>query len=434
MCYSRNKGKHLTLQDRNDILSCLQRNLKLIEIAHYVHCDPRTISKEIRRNRVLKKSSNSNQCIHRFTCHTIGLCGFCLNKECRSCKLNQCNDLCKRFDSNSPCSRLKKFPFTCNGCEKRKSCRLNKYDYDPRKANDDYNLRLVESRNHIHLTQEEIETMDRIVSPLILKNISPEIILHVHPELGISLTTLYKLIDLNLLSVKNIDLKRKVRRRMRKAGEKPQKTEKFICKFGRFYENFLDCITLYPKLDVWEMDTVEGKKGGKALMTLLHRKSNLMFIFLIHSICKSEIVRIFDFIKSTLGDLLFSQTFPIILTDNGKEFFDIDGIENAISSHQRLTRLFFCDSRQSQQKGKIEKNHEHIREIIPKGKEMDFLNDEDVNLMSLHINNYLRPSLDFASPFSIASLMFDKKVMFLNQLNFLDLNQVILKPSLLIKK
>ena len=180
MCYSRNKGKHITLQDRNDILSCLQRNLKLIEIVHYVHCDPRTISKEIRKNRILKKSSNSNQCIHRFSCHIIGLCGFCLNKECRSCKLNNCNQLCKRFDSNSPRSRLQKFPFTCNGCV----------------------------------------------------------------------------------------------RRMRKAGEKPQKTEKFICKFGRFYEEFLDCITLYPKLDIWEMDTVEGKKGGKALMTLLHRKSN----------------------------------------------------------------------------------------------------------------------------------------------------------------
>ena len=90
MCYSRTKGKHLTLQDRNDILSCLQRNLKLIEIAHYIHCDPRTISKEIQRNRILKTTSSSNQCIHRFSYHIIGLCGFCLNKECRSCKLNNC--------------------------------------------------------------------------------------------------------------------------------------------------------------------------------------------------------------------------------------------------------------------------------------------------------------------------------------------------------
>lgn len=86
------------------------------------------------------------------------------------------------------------------------------------------------------------------------------------------------------------------------------------------------------------------------------------------------------------------------------------------------------------QKGKLEKNHEHIREIIPKGKEMDNLCNNDVNLISLHINNYLRPSLDFASPFMIASLMLNKKVMTLNNLYHLALDKVILKPSLLRKE
>lgn len=293
--------------------------------------------------------------------------------------MNNCNQLCKRFDSNSPCSRLKKFPFTCNGCEKKPYCRLNQYEYDPRKANDDYSTRLVESRNHIHLSDQDLKRIDRIVSPLIQKNISPEIILHIHLELDISIATLYKPIDLKLLSVKNIDLKRKVRRRIRKPVKLETKIEKPICKTGRFYDDFLSCISLYPNLDIWEMNTVEGKKGDKALMTLLHRKSNLMLIFLIHSICKKEIVRIINFIKTTLCDSLFSQSFPIILTDNGKEFFDIEGVENSFLTFQCLTRLFFCDSRQSQQKGKIEKNHEHIREIISKGKEMDFLCDNDVN-------------------------------------------------------
>ena len=46
MTYSRTKGKHLSIQDRNDILSFLQRNMKLIEIAHYLQCDPRTIAKK----------------------------------------------------------------------------------------------------------------------------------------------------------------------------------------------------------------------------------------------------------------------------------------------------------------------------------------------------------------------------------------------------
>lgn len=435
MAYSRTKGKHLSIQDRNDILSFLQRNMKLIEIAHYLQCDPRTIAKEVKNHRILKLTSDPNKCIHRMTCHTIGLCGFCTTYECRRCKRKQnCNELCKRFELIPSCKRLYKFPFTCNGCNKRNSCRLNKYEYNSIVANQSYRTTLIESRNHIHLTDEEIEKIDLIVSPLIKNNISPEIILHEHPELGISLTTLYKLIDSNKLSIKNIDLKRKIRRRVRKS--KKDKSTKFepICKTNRYYDDFLECISLYPNLDVWEMDTVEGKKGGKALMTLLQRKTNFMLVFLINSICKEEVSLVFKKIKKRLGDLLFSQTFPIILTDNGREFFDISGIENSYITNERLIRLFFCEPRQSQQKGKIEKNHEHIREIIPKGKEMDFLTEDDVNLISLHINNYLRPSLDFASPFDKARLMLSPKVLSLNKLFKLELRKIILKPSLLIKK
>ena len=40
MIYSRTKGKRLSVQDRNDILSFLQRNIKLIEIARCWQCDP----------------------------------------------------------------------------------------------------------------------------------------------------------------------------------------------------------------------------------------------------------------------------------------------------------------------------------------------------------------------------------------------------------
>lgn len=65
---------------------------------------------------------------------------------------------------------------------------------------------------------------------------------------------------------------------------------------------------------------------------------------------------------------------------------------------------------------------------------MDNLCENDVNLISLHINNYLRPSLQFASPFMIASLMLDKKVMTINNLYQLELDKVILKPSLLKKE
>ena len=71
-------------------------------------------------------------------------------------------------------------------------------------------------------------------------------------------------------------------------------------------------------------------------------------------------------LEHELGNELFEKTFPIILTDNGTEFgnplsleFNEDGIGR--------TRIFYCNPRASYQKGMIEKNHEFIRYVFPKG-------------------------------------------------------------------
>ena len=85
--------------------------------------------------------------------------------------------------------------------------------------------------------------------------------------------------------------------------------------------------------------------------------------------------------------LLFSKkTFPIILTDNGTEFsapleleFNSEGISR--------TRIFYCNPTASYQKGMIEKNHEFIRYVIPKGTTMDNFSQSDITKMIKHINS-----------------------------------------------
>lgn len=96
-------------------------------------------------------------------------------------------------------------------------------------------------------------------------------------------------------------------------------------------------------------------------MSLLYRMTNLQLFFLIDSIDQDEIIRVFDKIKLTIGDMEFKKYFPVILTDRGKEFKDPLAIEYS-KSGEKLCDVFYCDSRQSQQKGKCEKNHEHFRE------------------------------------------------------------------------
>ncbi|MEG1821232.1 MAG: hypothetical protein RR201_03230 [Malacoplasma sp.] len=61
-------------------------------------------------------------------------------------------------------------------------------------------------------------------------------------------------------------------------------------------------------------------------------------------------------IKEKIGIDTFKQSFKLILTDRGVEFSNPKDIEFHSETGELLTHIFYCDSRQSQQKEKIEKN------------------------------------------------------------------------------
>ena len=98
-----------------------------------------------------------------------------------------------------------------------------------------------------------------------------------------------------------------------------------------------------------------------------------------------------------------------------------------------LSHVFYCDPMASWQKGRLEKNHEFIRYIIPKGMTFAGLNQEQVTLITNHINSVARASLNGCTPFELAQLLIDRKLLDLCQLERIPANQVILKPSLLKK-
>lgn len=100
---------------------------------------------------------------------------------------------------------------------------------------------------------------------------------------------------------------------------------------------------------------------------------------------------------------------------------------------QPLSHVFYCDPMASWQKGRLEKNHEFIRYIIPKGMTFAGLNQEQVTLITNHINSVARASLNGCTPFELAQLLIDRKLLDLCQLERIPANQVILKPSLLKK-
>ena len=106
---------------------------------------------------------------------------------------------------------------------------------------------------------------------------------------------------------------------------------------------------------------------GKRLLTMIMRKNSVMLLFLMPDGTADSVRMVFDFLELGLGLERFQRLFPVILTDNGSEFKKVDDLELNEDLLYR-TSLFYCDPMASWQKPHIEKNHEYIRYVVPKGK------------------------------------------------------------------
>ena len=127
-----------------------------------------------------------------------------------------------------------------------------------------------------------------------------------------------------------------------------------------------------------------------------------MLIYLLPYKQSKYVNTIFNILKSRLGADEFKRLFEVILTDNGTEFSDPESIEINPETGEKLCSLFYCDPNCSWQKGSIEKNHEYIRYILPKGTSFASLSQNDCYLMASHINSIPRLSLNNVSPFEEA--------------------------------
>lgn len=407
-------NKHLTLSDRLMIESLLDKGSNFKTIALAVDKDPSTISKEV-KTRLSKETVGAyrkkyNACAGRFTCTRNRICHPChASRNYRFCKsCGMCNAFCKDFVPEN-CSRLQKPPYVCNGCSNRPECTLKKHFYRADRSHDAYRKLLSEARSGISFSEDELRHFDRIISPLILKGQSPHHIAVTNSDrLMLSERSIYRLIDTGLISAKNIDLPRKVRFRVRKK-KKIIKVDK-KCRIGRTFDLFLKFIEENPDLPVTQMDSVEGNKGGKVLLTLHFVKAEFMLAFLRDYNDSQSVIDIFNVIDSRIGREAFQKIFRILLTDNGSEFSNPSAIE-LDDLKQRRTRIFYCDPQASWQKGSAERNHEFIRLFIPKGKSFDSFTQKDISLMMDHINSYCRESLGNKSPYEMFSFLYGSETL-----------------------
>ena len=391
------KNKHLSFEDRCVIEEFLNNNYNFTQIANRLSKSRTTIARDVKKHRFLRSSFSS-----------------------------------------SPCCFESKPPYVCNGCSKFSYCKKIRYSYSHDIAYNEYKQTLIKQRSHIKLSKEEIVSINDVISPLmIFKHHSVNQVFIEHPELlPFSKSTFYKYIDLGILNVKNIDLVRKVKYKVKKEYDYTREKSNPKIKVGRFYTDFKDYLEFNPNASIVEMDTVigtSGGKGGKCFLTLLFRQFNFMLIYLLPYKRSEYVTKVFNHLKDLLGIDEFKRLFEVILTDNGTEFSDPLSIEIDFNTGEKVCSLFYCDPNCSWQKGSIEKNHEYIRYIIPKGTSFASLTQDDCYLIASHINSVPRQSLNNISPYEAALLFIGKDNINKLQIKKIDYDDIDLSIRLLKK-
>ncbi len=235
---------------------------------------------------------------------------------------------------------------------------------------------------------------------------------------------------MGLFSARNLDLPRKVHFSVKKKPN-PHKIDK-RCRLGRTYIDFLNYMSVYPDTSIVELDSVEGRKGGKVLLTIHFVKAEFMLAYIRDHNDAQSVIDIINQICSALNCDVFSSLFPLILTDNGSEFSNPEAIEISPEGITR-TLVFYCDPSSPYQKGSAEVNHEMIRRFIPKGTSFDRLTQQDVSSMMDHINSYRRSNLGGKSPYEMMRFLYGPEILRILRCHFIPAHAVTLNDSIFAK-
>ena len=428
------KHKHLTLSDRIIIERGLTEKASFRSIAKELGKDPSTISKEIKNHVQFKQSGcfgrSFNNCLNRMNCAPEHLCG---NKRCKRpckfCSKHRCSRFCSDYQEEV-CKLLGMPPYVCNGCQQKTRCSLEKRHYKANQAQKEYEQNRSEARQGLQISPEEAHRLNTIISPLLRKGQSlHHICIHRKDEIMCHERTLYQYVAAGVFSARNIDMPRVIRMGRRK----PKKTGFKIdrkCRENRTYLDYKQFMEGQPGLPVVEMDTLEGTKGGKVLLTIHFTVPQFMLAFIRDANTSQSVIDVFDRLYRTLGPETFRKLFPVLLGDNGSEFSNPSAIEKDLEGNLR-SRVFYCDPQAPYQKGAVENNHTLIRRIIPKGVSLDQLTQDDINLVMNHVNSYGRKNLGDKSPYQIFAALYGENILKEMGADLVPADKVTLHPSLL---
>ena len=406
--------KQLTKKERKEIEEGLDRGDSFRAIAGLTGRSPSTISREVRENRHVRSfKGRKSACRDRNWCKRVGVCAECVREGafCVGCDARDCRDHCAAYADQIACDVLVSAPWVCNGCRKnRYGCnRQNRYVYDAEVAQKCSDERRSESRKGIDMDPERAEVALSYIKDGESRGLSPyEISVLYSDVVGVSQSTIYRWTDAGYGGLTNIELERKVgfKPRKRKAARKStsHSKERSHDEFEELPDELKDART--------ELDSVIGRNVDKqAVLTLYNLPCHVQLALLVAAHDCADVKRALGDVKSVMPERMFAKWMRVGLTDNGDEFADEDAIGKILGEEvvdgELEVHLYYCDPRQSQQKGGCEKNHTEIRQLLEKGMFVfDELVPADMAVLMSHANSNPRASLGGKSPIQMLRFVY----------------------------
>lgn len=378
---------HLCKEQRNTIEYLLNKGYNFTYIGEAINVDRTTISKEVRRNRIIKSSLYLT---------------FSENGIARALK---------------GCEKLNTPPYCCNNCKNKNFCTKFHLYYNAKEAQKHYESSLTESRIGIDTTPEEINIINKNIVPLIKNKMQSVNQVYInHPDiLPISKTTFYKYVNENILLLSNLDLPRKVKYKKRKKNKSKQNKRDLTLLINRRYEDYTARVEVEKHLHIWQLDTVIGTtKDTKCLMTFLLVETNFMIMRLLDKKDVAHVDDEFTKLKESLGIKLYKEMVNIILTDNGIEFYDPIHMEYDLDMGEKLCSVYYCHPNSPEEKAELEKNHEYIRYVLPKKTSFQNLTQKQIKTLEDNINNIPRDLFGGKTPYELTKEKYPKLIKKLN--------------------
>ena len=359
------KFEHINFDQRKIINNQITRfKATAVDIGNLLGLDPTSISKEVKRNRIVSKETSSNI-------------------------------------TNTICKKTLRFPYVCNSCSDKYHCRYKQYRYEAKTAQQKADYNLVAPRRGINLTKEEFDVLDRKIKDGVLNKQSVYHIIKSNEDLSVSVSTVYRLINNHLLTTSKMDLPYACtyKKRRKQIKEYEYHENRKIDRSNRTFIDYLAFINDRSNTFTTQMDFLGSiRSDSNSILSLIIVELHFVILFIVENKNASKVNDLFNHLETSLGTASFRKVFPVILTDRDPSFSNFKALESSSDSGEVRTRLFYCDAFKSNQKATVENINKQLRQFFPKKQSVDSYTNDDMKVHMMSINSRKVPSLSGFSP------------------------------------